>query len=170
MIACEKCGHENMPGSVYCEECGRPLVPTQKFATQNIQMESGAADIENKLKARVRRPTSSKLDTWGTLHLLETGQMLPLSERNEFTLGRISEGQPIMPDVDLSPYHAYASGVSRLHAVIRRNASNITVMDLGSSNGTYLNGQRLTPNTDQVLHHGDVVAFGKLKIQILLKN
>jgi pSer/pThr/pTyr-binding forkhead associated (FHA) protein len=117
----------------------------------------------------IHRTPGSKLDTWGTLHLLETGQMLPLSDRNEFTLGRVSDGQPIMPDIDLSPYHAYANGVSRLHAVVKRDGEEIVLMDLGSSNGTYLNGKRVTPNVEQNLRHGDVVMFGKLKIQILLK-
>jgi pSer/pThr/pTyr-binding forkhead associated (FHA) protein len=104
-----------------------------------------------------------------TLHLLDTGQVLPLAERNEFTLGRVSEGQPIMPDIDLSPYQAYASGVSRLHAVIKRDANRVLLMDLGSSNGTYVNGKRLNPNVEQMLSNGDVIALGKLKIQVLLK-
>lgn len=109
-------------------------------------------------------------ESWGSLHLLDTGQVLPLSTRNEFTMGRISEGQPIMPDIDLSPYQAYAAGVSRLHAVIKREGSRIIFMDLGSANGTYINGKRLPPNVEQVLNHGDVVALGKLKMQILVKD
>jgi hypothetical protein len=113
--------------------------------------------------------SQTPLNNWVTLHLLDTGQVLPLAERNEFTLGRISEGQPIMPDIDLSPYQAYARGVSRLHAVLKREASHVFLMDLGSSNGTFVNGKRLTPNIDHAIANGDVVALGKLKIQILLK-
>jgi pSer/pThr/pTyr-binding forkhead associated (FHA) protein len=110
------------------------------------------------------------VDAWGSLHLLDTGQVLPLTGRNEFTLGRISEGQPIMPDIDLSPYQAYASGVSRLHAVVKRDGPRVILMDLGSANGTYINGKRLTTNVEQTLNHGDIVALGKLKIQVLIKN
>ena len=101
---------------------------------------------------------------------MDSGKIMPLASRNEFTLGRLSEGQPIMPDIDLTAYQAYASGVSRLHAVVKRDESNVVVMDLGSSNGTYLNGRRLTPHTEERLSHGDIVALGKLKIQILLRN
>jgi pSer/pThr/pTyr-binding forkhead associated (FHA) protein len=101
---------------------------------------------------------------------LDTGQVLPLAGRNEFTLGRISEGQPIMPDIDLSPYQAYASGVSRLHAVVKRDNQRAVIMDLGSANGTYINGKRLTANVEQSLSHGDIVSLGKLKIQVLLRN
>lgn len=171
MIVCPNCRHNNLNGSMFCSECGAHLVASDHLVTQNISPDQ--KDIEEDLSAHpvvgVHRAIGSKLDTWGTLHLLDTGQMLPLSDRNEFTLGRVSEGQPIMPDIDLSPYHAYANGVSRLHAVVKRKAEQILLMDLGSSNGTYLNGKRVPPNLEQFLRHGDVAMLGKLKIQILLK-
>jgi hypothetical protein len=137
----------------------------QPIVTQNISADN--------LPALERRKTAAfpkDLDTWASLHLLDSGQILPLGDRTEFTLGRVSEAQPIMPDIDLTPYQAYANGVSRLHAVLKREGKRVFVMDLGSSNGTYLNGKRLTPNVDQTLNHGDMLALGKLKIQILLKN
>ncbi|GAB4489020.1 MAG: hypothetical protein Fur0016_20000 [Anaerolineales bacterium] len=105
---------------------------------------------------------------WISLHLLESGQILPVSDRIEFTMGRVSENQPIMPDIDLSPFKAFDNGVSRLHAVIRNHSGNIIIMDLGSSNGTYINGTRIVPNIEQPLRHGDIVALGKLKMQVVL--
>jgi pSer/pThr/pTyr-binding forkhead associated (FHA) protein len=48
--------------------------------------------------------------------------------------------------------------------------TRINIMDLGSANGTYINGKRLSPNVEQTLNHGDVVALGKLKMQILVEN
>jgi FOG: FHA domain len=74
-----------------------------------------------------------------------------------------------VPDIDLSLYQAYAAGVSRMHALIKREGRRVIVMDLGSSNGTYVNGKRLTPQTERLLNHGDVVALGKLKFQILIR-
>ena len=74
-----------------------------------------------------------------------------------------------MPDIDLSPYQAYARGVSRLHAVLKRESSHVFLMDLGSANGTFVNGKRLNPNVDHSIANGDVIALGKLKIQVLLK-
>jgi pSer/pThr/pTyr-binding forkhead associated (FHA) protein len=100
---------------------------------------------------------------------VDTGQVLPLSERNEFTMGRSTEGQPVMPDIDLSPYQAYSRGVSRLHAVIKRGIDNIYLMDLDSANGTFLNGKRLIPHEEEPVANGDIMALGKLKIQVLLK-
>jgi pSer/pThr/pTyr-binding forkhead associated (FHA) protein len=54
--------------------------------------------------------------------------------------------------------------------VVKRDAGSVLVMDLGSSNGTYLNGRRLNPHVEEPLNHGDILALGKLKIQILLRN
>jgi pSer/pThr/pTyr-binding forkhead associated (FHA) protein len=96
--------------------------------------------------------------------------ILHLNGQNEFTLGRVADGQPILPDVDLSPYEAYAQGVSRLHAALKLNNQRVFITDLGSSNGTRVNGQKIMPNVDYPLNHGDVIALGKFKIQVLIRK
>ena len=142
MIVCPNCKHTNMTGAMFCSECGAQLVGADMFTTQNIATGQMHEAVKQSFpSSKPAAPVS--LNTWVTLHLMDTGQMLPLSDRNEFTLGRISEGQPIMPDMDLSPYQAYASGVSRLHAVIKRIGDRVLLMDLGSANGTFVNGKRL---------------------------
>jgi hypothetical protein len=168
MIICSNCQHKNVAGAMYCAECGAQLDGVETLITQAITNEQ----IEAELKSKGSRPEAPAIpaNSWLSLHLMDSGKILPLASRNEFTLGRLSEGQPIMPDIDLTPYQAYASGVSRLHAVVKRDVNRVMVMDLGSSNGTYLNGRRLNPHTEESLNHGDIVALGKLKIQVLLRN
>lgn len=168
MIICSNCQHKNVAGAMFCAECGAQLDGVETLITQAITDE----EIERELKSKPPRPEAPAVpaNSWLSLHLMDSGKILPLASRNEFTLGRLSEGQPIMPDIDLTPYQAYASGVSRLHAVVKRDANRIMVMDLGSSNGTYLNGRRLNPHSEESLNHGDIVALGKLKIQVLLRN
>ena len=169
MIVCSNCKHTNMNGAMFCSECGAQLVGADMFTTQN--MATGQMQEALKPDFSSAKPTPVvTLNTWITLHLMDTGQMLPLSDRSEFTLGRISEGQPIMPDLDLSPYQAYSSGVSRLHAVIKQVGDRVMIMDLGSANGTYINGKRLNYNAEQALNNGDIIALGKLKMQVLLKS
>ena len=168
MITCSNCQHENLSGAVYCVECGAQLDGVQTLTTMAITDEQ----ISEELRRKAPRPEADSVpvNSWLSLHLMDSGKILPLASRNEFTLGRLSEGQPIMPDIDLTPYQAYASGVSRLHAVVKRDGSQVMVMDLGSSNGTYLNGRRLNPHMEEALNHGDIVALGKLKLQVLLRN
>jgi hypothetical protein len=161
------CQHKNVTGAMFCAECGAQLDGVDTLITQAITDEEIAEELNKK---PTRPEPTAPVSSWISLHLMDSGKILPLASRNEFTLGRLSEGQPIMPDIDLTPYQAYASGVSRLHAVVKRDANRVLVMDLGSSNGTYVNGRRINPHVEESLNHGDVVALGKLKIQILLRN
>ncbi len=166
MIVCPSCNQMNMVGAVFCSECGSALVSTDSRATQDIQQAAAATVDRPEPVSEV--PTTAS-DQWARLHLLESGQIIPLADHNEFTIGRSSEGQSMMPDIDLSPYDAFSSGVSRLHAVIRRGISDISLADLDSANGTFINGKRILPQEDHALKNGDVIALGRLKIQILLK-
>jgi hypothetical protein len=52
--------------------------------------------------------------------------------------------------------------VSRLHAVLDRFAAGWCVTDLGSSNGTYVNGERIL--TARRLRHGDEIKVGATKL------
>ena len=139
----------------------------EQFYTQKIQTVETLREIEHSTD-RIRPTPAMPLQSWISLHIIESGQILPLAERTEVTLGRSAEGQPIVPDVDLSSYNAYANGVSRLHAAIKLVNNRIVVVDLGSSNGTYLNGVRLSPYIETPVSHGDLIYLGKLKIQVLI--
>ncbi|MBS0493538.1 MAG: FHA domain-containing protein [Proteobacteria bacterium] len=55
--------------------------------------------------------------------------------------------------------------VSGEHAVFVRSGDDVLVHDLGSTNGTYVNGK---PIKQQVLRNGDIVEMGKYKIRFLL--
>jgi hypothetical protein len=166
MITCNNCLHKNPPGAIFCTECGAQLAASE-IATQSIRTDKVAAFASQHVPIAI--PKASADNAWGTLHLMDSGQIMPLVERNEYTLGRVSEGQPVVPDLDLSPYQAYAAGVSRMHALLKRDGKRVIIMDLGSANGTYVNGKRLRDNSEHLLNHGDVVALGKFKFQVLIR-
>jgi adenylate cyclase len=69
------------------------------------------------------------------------------------TIGRAAESDVVIPDVT----------VSRLHAELVANDLGILVRDLGSSNGTSINGARVATGT---VLPGDTVAFGKVRYQL----
>jgi pSer/pThr/pTyr-binding forkhead associated (FHA) protein len=50
--------------------------------------------------------------------------------------------------------------VSSRHAEIRPDGQGYSIVDLGSTNGTFVNEQRLTKNTPLLLHAGDMVRIG----------
>src|SRR5215208_5729552 len=158
MIICTNCQYKNVAGAMFCAECGAQLDGVDTLITQAITDEQIAEELSK--KSSRPEPSVAPANSWISLHLMDSGKILPLASRNEFTLGRLSEGQPIMPDIDLTPYQAYASGVSRLHAVVKRDSNRVLVMDLGSSNGTYVNGRRINPHMEEPLSHREIVALG----------
>ncbi len=70
------------------------------------------------------------------------------------------------PDVDLSPYDAESFGISRHHAALIAEGNQLKVMDLGSGNGTYLNGARLVPNEAVPLRRQDHLQLAKMPISL----
>jgi pSer/pThr/pTyr-binding forkhead associated (FHA) protein len=104
------------------------------------------------------------------LQVVRTGQILPLPGSGEFIIGRVSEGQSILPDIDMEPFEGFEAGVSRLHARIHVSDSEVSLVDLGSSNGTRLNNQHLMPNQPQPLKHKDLVRLGRMSLQVLIRE
>lgn len=56
------------------------------------------------------------------------------------------------------------AGVSRAHAEIERTEGGVVVRDKGSSNGTWVNDDRI--ESDHVLGDGDLVRIGKFSIAV----
>ena len=176
MIICPNCHHDELPGSLFCSECGAQLVVSETPTTQHIQRNPSdilAVKPPSSSPPTTKQPiaaTTSAPDAVVSLHMVDNGQILHLAGQTEFTIGRTAEGQPILPDVDLSPFEAYAQGVSRLHAALKIYNQRVVITDLGSSNGTRVNGQKIVPHVDYPLNHGDMIALGKFAIQVLIKK
>jgi len=100
------------------------------------------------------------------LRITGTAQVLQVQVEEQMSIGRSDKHQVNRPDVDLSDYNAHYLGVSRHHATLTARNSRVTIRDLSSSNGTYLNGGRLDPDKDYRLRHGDFLTLGKLEMQV----
>jgi signal transduction histidine kinase len=57
-------------------------------------------------------------------------------------------------------------GVSRRHALLRPTESKLYLIDLGSTNGTWINGHSIGVNMPYSLSNGDVVRLGRLEFAI----
>ncbi len=77
-------------------------------------------------------------------------QALPL-ENYPFIIGRARECHFVLDHTQ----------VSRLHARLELDHEQITIIDLNSTNGTYVNGERLTPGQPRRLRAGDKINFGQ---------
>lgn len=82
---------------------------------------------------------------------------------------RIGRGSPhdvTKPDIDLNAYESIKT-VSRNHATLKIEGGKMVITDVGSSNGTFVSGQRLKPNTPLKIESGTMVRFGALMVQIM---
>ena len=170
MIICPNCQHQEMNGALFCSECGAQLLGIEGSHTPALPK-----NPTTPLSDKPSRPKTTPLPpplvgNAISLHILDTGNILPLEGRENFTLGRTAEGQLILPDIDLSPYRAYEKGVSRLHASFHISGGQVTITDLGSVNGTRVNGKKIIPNSPLPLNHGDILTLGKLKVQVLTRK
>src|SRR6185436_11001423 len=77
-------------------------------------------------------------------------------QRAEFTKSVVVIGRHPDSDLRFDPHQDL--DVSTRHAEFRSGASGWSVLDLASTNGTFVNGQKITGLTE--LHTGDVVTFG----------
>lgn len=200
MIECPQCKEPELVGAIFCRRCGSQLIlkTSETVASQktpnvteeeNIFSNFGNKDNKPPEASQERsaqpppdpRPPAIKIPHAETtpeveinervvLQVLQTGQLIPIPEEDEVTLGRASAGQPIVPDIDLTPYQGLETGVSRLHASIRIKADDVYIMDLGSANGTRLNGEKITPSTLHKLENLSVITLGKLNLKVLIKS
>lgn len=104
------------------------------------------------------------------LEVTSTGRQIRLPPMAEVSIGRLDAAKGLFPDLDLTPEIMPASGVSRLHGKIHQRGSTYWVEDIGSANGTFLNGQRLTPYLLHALKDGDELQLGRVKLKIILQG
>jgi pSer/pThr/pTyr-binding forkhead associated (FHA) protein len=86
------------------------------------------------------------------------------------TVGRTDESQVNVPTIDFAKYHGLEYGVSRVHARIDRSENMITLTDLGSRNGTYINQQWCRPHSNYLIRDNDEIMFGRLKTRVHFRS
>lgn len=93
------------------------------------------------------------------LHV-KSGMEFFLVQSSETTIGRADPVTGINPDVDLTPVDSQRS-ISRRHAKLyRRSAKFFVAEEIGTMNGTFVNGTRIETGVPVEIKDGDEVRFG----------
>jgi hypothetical protein len=95
--------------------------------------------------------------------LIDSEVLLPIHIADRLIIGRLDMEGGEAVDIDLSPYGGRERGVSRRHMVLYRTRYTVSLADLNSTNGTYLNGVRLIPHQPRLLREGDEVRLGNMR-------
>jgi pSer/pThr/pTyr-binding forkhead associated (FHA) protein len=170
MITCDTCGNQEYNGVLFCGNCGSQLA----FTTSEKGNTLVYTNQIRKINVDIRNTIPKKLleEREFILFYPEREEAIDLPVQNEFSIGRLVEGQVIAPDVDLNKYEAYNLGVSRLHATVRIDPqkNKVFVIDQGSANGTFVNGYEIPANSEVPLNHGDVLTLGKFSLKVILPS
>jgi len=86
----------------------------------------------------------------GTI-VMPSGDRIELDEQN--LIGRLADCAVVISDTN----------TSRHHAKIHRSGSSFVIADLGSTNGTFVNGERL--GADRRLIDGDIITVGSISLR-----
>jgi len=172
MIECPACGYRLRPGTLFCSKCGiyllsdAPLpteaLPKEKLPTPPTETEPWPHIVEGYEDAAIP-PAATAL----RISIVRSGRQVsfPLPIR-EITLGRYDSSSIASLNLDLTSDGALAEGVSRNHAKIYQRENRLLIEDVGSTNGTFVNKQRLTPHLPHALQEGDTVHLGRLKLLV----
>lgn len=176
MTKCPNCGHENRAGELVCVECNTNLATGEKTSSTKQLDDDSKQKVSDLYGEDVLKDTTSPIASFpenGILRLEIVGSPLPIQvkfTKSEIILGRRDPATGSLPDVDLAPFAGYRMGVSRRHSQIKRaEDGNLELFDLGSSNGTFLNGQRLAPHTPYRLNDRDRMALGQINLQVIFR-
>jgi pSer/pThr/pTyr-binding forkhead associated (FHA) protein len=97
------------------------------------------------------RPTPAVSASGSPRLIDESGREFPLRADIPTRLGRETQNEVVL----------MAASVSRYHAVVEPRNGAFFVRDLGSHNGTYVGGQRIS---EAQLHDGDVLGLGEVQL------
>lgn len=164
MKVCPSCGNQNLDQANFCDGCGAPLAgaglagpppPIPGPGESSPPAYKGEASPTPAVKIYSNR-AMLKSEVTGEAFILEPGK--------EAVIGRGDPARGLKPDIMLSDNAALSQGVSRLHAKIVHQAGTYYLVDLNSTNSTYINGNRLVPQQFYSLREGDVIELGKYRL------
>lgn len=166
-ITCPNCETENFAADQFCTRCGLWL---QDFDTRRVDHNGTRSIAETETRKVLQKVGGDNaLRALQPNHIglaVEGSQELIIIQPQESILlgrdtGQVPSREPL---IDFNDYRGYVMGVSRQHAQISKSDEGYHIMDMGSSNGTLLNDERLKPYQPYPLQDGDHITLGQLRL------
>ena len=159
---CPKCGTPYQLYELVCKKCATLLFdPTS--STLHMRVDPNLLRLRH---SHLASDTTLTPEQAISLHIRGLSERVIFEEGTEIILGRVDISQPATSRLDLTRYGAHERGVSREHALLRYKDTRLTITDLGSVNGTMLNGKKLNPEQAQEVHDGDELLLGHLSMMV----
>jgi len=156
---CTACDQYASKQATHCPNCGQPLIAQTRILPRHEATTRSApgALIQD---STVHFPPQASL-----VLVLGPEMRLLLTLHEPVTLGR-GPLDELDDTVDLAAFGAFRQGVSRHHCQFQRRNDRLAIRDLGSANGTFLNGHRLVAHRAYTLQHDDTLHLGALEMRV----
>ncbi len=169
MIKCPFCQTPHVDGTLFCSECGTYLLEddqrgTDPLGTSEIGWVGDDSEDPNSVAS-----ISSAGPTTIKLVIGDRKRSIEITLDKALQMGRLDPSSDVFPEIDLADDDGLGKGVSRRHARILKREGTVVAEDLGSINGTFINGKRLAPYLPETLSDGDHLQLGRLLIEIKLR-
>ena len=167
MIRCPSCGRRHPENTLFCDECGAYLLSEGRKMTDPLTVEDvDWMEADFGITSPFDGPSEQSIVI--RLSIEESGRQVEFPLTKEVSIGRLDATTATYPDIDLTDDGGLEKGVSRRHAKITRKGSDLFLEDLGSVNGTLLNGKRLTPYLPHALNSDDEIRIGRILMRVHL--
>lgn len=166
---CDKCGKElkwcpeckRPKRGTECPVCGNDLIPGRKYLimiesgqTPSAQQQEKPQNTEQVQQPAAPQRTAVAAAVAVATALVGNGWRLKLQEG---AFGRVG---------GMWPELATCTYVSSNHGVIGRNGASWTITDNGTTNGTYVNGERIAAGTPVTIAKGNSVRIATLEFTV----
>jgi hypothetical protein len=166
---CPLCKTINDAVMNYCINCGVPLgvivagESTVNTIQNSPQLKAGEVDPKNVILEHVP-------ETGMGIYINRFDRPDAIVQREEFFLGRKTEGLTNAALIDLDPFGALDQGVSRRHVRIYRVGSSYRCMDLQSTNGAWIDNLHLVPKVSYTLNNRTQLRLGRFNLFLAYKK
>jgi hypothetical protein len=137
-------------------------------AMDSSHLSLGTDDFKRLPSSKVRGRAAETDATWRFILITSDPKqkLLRLEVVADTVIGRVGE-DTMPPHLDLCEHFTTAQGISRRHALLRPTERELYLIDLGSTNGTFLNQKRLPPRTNHKVSDEDIISFANLHFKIM---
>lgn len=141
---------------------------TQTLSESDMAFELSQQQRNSAPQAGTQLLNNHQIHSHEVLLLIEDKiERLMITAGLEYQLGRFES--PDSYQVSLNQYRPMERGISRLHASLFVRDNKLYIIDHGSTNGTYVAGERLRPDTPVILSKGADILLGRLRVQVIFQ-
>ena len=170
MIKCTFCHGMNVDNTIFCDGCGTFLLDTDEPETDQLKKKNEKTKIGS-ATGTLQMPLGNGLEPLNVRLKIENGaREIEARLDRSLYLGRLDPLSDNYPEIDLTEVGGIEKGVSRRHAKLLTQNEDLIIEDLGSINGTFINGQKLAPYSAEIIQDGDLVHLGELLIQVNISD